>query len=196
MEIRLNESQFSELLSTINQKANEADRTPTLAQKEAGNYRMGHIRLGGFNITIENPKGSYRTFKNPDGSIGKIQMKHHYGYFTQTLGRDGDAIDVFVGTYLKYDKIYVVDQNNEKGEFDESKVMLGFKSIEDAKAAYLSNFSPDWKGFKRITAVSVDFFKQWLYDGLKQRKPFYQYVDVKQKSLQQLKEWIEEIKTK
>jgi hypothetical protein len=33
---------------------------PTPAQKEAGNYQKGHVSIHGFDISIENPKGSYR----------------------------------------------------------------------------------------------------------------------------------------
>jgi hypothetical protein len=169
----------------ITEKANEADKNPTQAQKEKGNYKMGHVNINGFAITIENPKGSYRKGVDKDGKEWKTKMKNHYGYFTKTLGYDGDHIDVFIGSYLKYDKIFVVDQVNSEGHFDESKVMLGFKDIKSAKDAYLSNFSSDWKGFKEITEVSVPFFKKWLYDKKKQRKPFYEYVDVKkEKDLQ------------
>ena len=59
--------------------------------------------------------------------------------------------------------------------------MLGFKTKKEAKDAYMSNFTPDWKGFMAITEISVDNFKKWLYDGLKQRKPFSEYVDIKNK---------------
>ena len=106
-------------------------------------------------------------------------MRNHYGYFSNTEGRDGDHIDVFIGSYLDFDKIFVVDQKNDEGNFDESKVMLGFKNKEQAKKAYLSNFDSNWKGFMAITEIDIDKFKKWLYDGMKQRKPFSEYVDVK-----------------
>ena len=188
--IIITESQYKALISEITNKeitdkANEADRNPSEAQKEKGNYKMGHININGFAITIENPKGSYRKGVDKNGKEWKTKMNHHYGYFTKTLGYDGDHIDVFVGTYLKFDKIYVVDQVDSKGDFDESKVMLGFKDIKSAKEAYLSNFSSDWKGFKKITGVSIPFFKKWLYDKKKQRKPFYEYVDVKKEMLKE-----------
>ena len=185
--IIITEKQLKKIISEITnkeitEKANEADKTPTEAQKKMGNYKMGHVNINGFNITIENPKGSYRKGVDKNGKEWKTKMMHHYGYFTKTLGHDGDHIDVFIGTYLKYDKIFVVDQVNENGDFDESKVMLGFKDIKSAKEAYLSNFSSDWKGFKEITSVSIPFFKKWLYDKKKQRKPFYEYVDVKKEN--------------
>ena len=78
--------------------------------------------------------------------------------------------------------MYVVDQKIN-GQFDESKVMLGFNNKEEAKQAYLSNYSKDWKGFMRITGVSIPTFKKWLYRGNKQQKPFYSYVAIKKKKL-------------
>ena len=169
-------------MEEVDEKANEADLNPTDAQKEAGNYKMGHVRIMGMPISIENPKGSYRRYKNEDGSIGKNQMKHHYGYFTNTTGngKDGDAVDVFIGPNTENcEYVYVVDQNNEQGEFDESKVMLGFNSTEHAKKAYMANYSADWTGFRTITKVPLNVFKKWLYRKHKQRKPFSDYTTIK-----------------
>lgn len=157
-------------------KANEADTNPTDAQRKAGNYKMGHINIKGFEITIENPKNSYRRGKNSNGKEWKTKMTAHYGYFTRTKGKDGDAIDVFVGEHPESDRIYVVDQVNAKGEFDESKVMFGYRNSKEAKNGYMSNYSKDWKGFKSITGVDRETFRKWLYDGHKQRKPFADYV--------------------
>ena len=173
-------------MEEVDEKANEADLNPTDAQKEAGNYKMGHVRIMGMPISIENPKGSYRRYKNEDGSIGKNQMKHHYGYFTNTTGngKDGDAVDVFIGPNVENcEYVYVVDQNNEQGEFDESKVMLGFNSTEHAKKAYMANYSADWTGFRAITKVPLNVFKKWLYRKHKQRKPFSDYTTIKKKKI-------------
>jgi len=38
-----------------------ADHNPTEGQKEAGNYKKGHIKYDGMDITIENPAGSTRS---------------------------------------------------------------------------------------------------------------------------------------
>ena len=149
--------------------------TPTEGQIHAGNYAKGHVKILGFNITIENPKGSYRKGKDKDGHEWKTLMHNDYGYFVRTLGKDGDAIDVFIGPNLKSEKIYPIDQF-VNGEFDETKVMLGFDSKEEAKSAYLSNYEKNWKGFKYITEIDLDTFKKWLYDGYRQRKPFAKYV--------------------
>lgn len=171
----------------IDDKCSTVNLNPTEAQKEAGNYAMGHVIVQGMPISIENPKGSKRHWKDEKGNEGYNIMKHHYGYFKKTSGngKDGDAVDVFIGPNPEDAvAVYVVDQNNKDGEFDESKVMLGFKSITDAKKAYMSNYSKDWKGFRDITGVGVLTFKRWLYRKHKQRKPFADYIMIQNKKLE------------
>ena len=156
----------------------EIDTNPSEKQKECGNYKKGHISINGFKITIENPKGSYRKGVDSNGKEWKTKMNNDYGYFNDSVGYDGDHVDVFLGSNFDSDKIFVVDQ--KKGnKFDESKVMLGFNTEKEAKNAYLSNYEKGWNGFHKITEVPINNFKEWLYDGKKQRKPFYQYKDNK-----------------
>lgn len=193
-QLLLTESQFKRLVeissSAIDAEAKNVNLNPTEPQKEAGNYRMAHVSVKGMPISIENPKGSIRTFKNSDGSIGGIVMKNHYGYFKKTSGngKDGDAVDVFLGPNPEnFEYVYVVDQNTKEGDFDESKVMIGFNSKEEAKKAYMSNYSPGWTGFRNITGVSLRLFKKWLYRGNKQRKPFADYVEIQKKKLEENK---------
>ena len=194
--IIVTESQYRRLLlemyhdmKSIDAEAEKADKTPTERQKESGNYKMGHVTIRGFKISIECAKGSKRTWVDEKGNEGYNILKNHYGYFSNTEGYDGDHIDVFIGDYLEFDKVFVVDQKKKDGSFDESKVMLGFKTKEEAKDAYQANFTPDWKGFMAITEVSVDKFKKWLYDGLKQRKPFSEYAGIK--NLKESKDFFE-----
>lgn len=58
-------------------------------------------------------------------------MNNTYGYFLGTLGKDKDHIDVFINDAVDLDKfngtIYVIDQVNKDGTFDEHKVMYGFR---------------------------------------------------------------------
>lgn len=162
----------------------EPNTQPTEAQKEAGNYKKAHITVQGFDITIENPKGSTRSGVDENGKTWSNTMQSHYGYFKRTEGKDGDQIDVFVGDNPESEYVFVVDQNNPAtGKFDESKAMLGFNTPEEAKAAYMSNYEADWEGFGAITPVSVEDFKKWLYDGARQRKPFADYADIKKEEL-------------
>lgn len=169
-------NETSKIENAIDQAAAEVNTNPTEAEKAAGNYKKGHVKVQGMDITIENPKGSFRRGVDEDGRAWETEMKSHYGYFKQTTGKDGDHIDTFIGDNPESQTVFVVDQNNPKtGAFDESKVMLGYNTPEEAKAAYLANYEPEWKGFGSITPVSVDEFKTWLYDGARQRKPFAEY---------------------
>ena len=172
----------------IDERTEEINENPTDAQKAAGNYKMAHVTFSGFKITIENAKGSKRYWKDENGKTRYNEMKNHYGYFSNSLGHDGDHVDVFLGSNQDSDKIYVVDQNKKDGTFDESKVMLGFNSKKEAKEAYLSNFTPDWKGFRDITGVNKKLFKKWLYNGRKQQKPFAEYVEIIKKQLNESQE--------
>lgn len=142
---------------------------PTEAQKEAGNYRKGHIRLKGLDISIENPAGSERTGTTEDGEPYSNTLANHYGYIRGTQGADGDQVDVFLGTFVgedeQSDQVFVVDQLTEDGDFDEHKVMMGFGSAEEAEQAYLSNYSEGWDRYSGVTPMSVDDFKTWLREG-------------------------------
>ena len=175
-------------IADIEKEAGKVNTTPTKPQKEAGNYSMGHISVKGMKIAIENPRGS-RRYYGDDGDY--VIMSNHYGYFNVTKGKDGDAVDVFLGPDIEdFDTVYCIDQNNEDGEFDETKVMLGFKSKEEAKEAYLRNYDSDWNGFRDITAVSLKVFKRWLYRGRKQRQPFADYVYIRKKKLDEMKKTV------
>lgn len=174
--------------SEIAAEASKADLVPTDAQKAAGNYSKGHVRVKGMKISIENPEGSYRKYYDENGEERYSRMNNHYGYFGTTKGKDGDSVDVFIGPDIEdFERVYVVDQNKPDGTFDESKVMLGFSSKEEAKEAYLKNYSNDWNGFRAITSVSLPLFKKWLYRGRKQRQPFSDYVEIKKKQLNEAK---------
>ena len=171
----------------IAEAVKDIDVEPTEAQKKAGNYKKGHVKVQGFDITIENPKGAIRKGVDDNGKAWSTEMKNHYGYFKNTEGKDGDHIDVFIGDNPNSKRIFVVDQINPKTkEFDESKVMLGFDTEDEAKKAYLSNYSKDWKGFKDITYVDIETFRDWLYDGAKQRKPFGEYSNIRFRSIKDI----------
>lgn len=190
--IIITESQYKYLINEITSEeitaeAENVNLTPTDAQKEAGNYRMGHISIKGMKIAIENPKGSKRYYKE-NGEEKYNVMKNHYGYFNISKGKDGDCVDVFIGPNVEnFERVYCIDQNDKEGNFDETKVMLGFDSKKEAKEAYLSNYSPTWKGFRGITSVSLKTFKKWLYRGRKQRQPFADYVEIKKRELKENK---------
>lgn len=152
---------------------------PTEAQKEAGNYKKGHVKIDGYNITIENPKGSERSGQDKDGKKWSITMNNTYGYILGTEGVDGDHIDVFLSDNPSEGNVYVVDQVNADGSFDEHKVMYGFPDIESARKAYLSNYEEGWQGLGNITGVSKEEFKKWVDSSHRKTKPFAEYSNVK-----------------
>lgn len=158
---------------TVDEAAHEAATSPdndkpepSQAQKEAGNYAMGHVRLGGLDISIENPAGSERKGQDASGKPWSVTMESHYGYIRGTEGVDGDHVDVFIksGTdnLSNNDLAFIVDQVNPDGSYDEHKVMLGFNDVEEARAAYLANYSKGWKGLGEISGLPVGEFKSWL----------------------------------
>ena len=233
------------------------DTEPTDAQKEAGNYRKGHVTIDGYDYTIENPKGSVRSGKDASGKEWSQVMNNTYGYIRGTEGVDGDHIDMFISDNPEQGNVYVVDQirpkvvksisadnirriyadvqakkykgvgsqnlrsvlleanpdmygedrtateklidaaEAERGnaladdilasvkerqdgtEFDEHKVMYGFNSEEEARAAYLSNYEEGWQGLGNITGVSKDEFRKWIESSHRKTKPFAEYASVK-----------------
>lgn len=161
----------------LHEEEQKVNLNPTEAQKEAGNYKKGHIKVDGFDITIEDPRGSERSGVDADGKSWSVTMNNTYGYIRGTESVDGDHIDLFLGD--SGNGVYVVDQVKEDGSFDEHKVMYGFGSIDEAKNAYLSNYSSGWNGLGNIMEVSKEDFKKWIQSSKKKTKPFAEYSSVK-----------------
>lgn len=156
----------------------EVDQNPTEAQKEAGNYKKGHVKIDGYDVTIENPKGSVRSGKDADGNEWSVTMNNDYGYIRGTEDVDGDHIDLFLSDNPETGDVFVIDQVNPDGTFDEHKVMYGFKSALAAKRAYMANYSKDWTGLGKITRVSKEEFKKWVNSSHRKTKPFAEYKSV------------------
>ena len=157
----------------------ETNTEPTEAQKEAGNYKKGHVKIDGYDVTIENPKGSVRRGTEASGKQWEQEMQNTYGYIRGTDGVDGDHIDVFFSEDPSQGDVFVVDQVNKDGSFDEHKVMYGFPDIESARKAYLSNYEDGWQGLGAITPVSKEEFKKWVDSSHRKTKPFAEYSSVK-----------------
>jgi len=133
------------------------------AHAEAGNYSKGKVVMHGFKVALENPKGSHRTGTAPDGTTWSTLMKHDYGYINGTMGADGDQVDVFIGEDPDAELVFVVDQNNPDGSFDEHKCMLGFLTGAEARKGYLANYDKGWeKNVGGITALTIPQFKRWV----------------------------------
>lgn len=169
----------------------KVDTNPSEAQKEAGNYKKGHVKINGFDVSIEQPAGSVRSGKDASGKEWSQAMNNTYGYIRGTKGVDGDHIDVFLGPDMNSDMVYVVDQVNTDGSFDEHKVMMGFSSLEDARSAYLSNYEEGWQGLGNITGVALDEFKKWIDSSIRKTKPFSDYKMTKENPNLSLRDIVE-----
>ena len=177
-----NSRKSSELGEKIAKAEAEVDVNPTDKQKEAGNYKKGHVQVGVFDITIEQPKGSVRSGVDANGNKWETTMQNTYGYIRGTEGVDGDHIDVFLSDDIdgwNGRQVFVVDQRNEDGSFDEHKVMLGFNDINDAEAAYMSNYEEGWQGLGAITGVAIEDFEKWIASSHRKTKAFAEYKTVK-----------------
>lgn len=174
----------SSLANAVAVAEKETDTTPTEKQKEAGNYKKGHVQVGTFNITIENPKGSVRSGIDTEGNKWETTMQNTYGYIRGTEGVDGDHIDVFLSDDIdgwNGRKVFVVDQYNEDGTFDEHKVMLGFNEADATEAAYFANYDRNWaKKHKTVlTGVNLEEFEKWIESSHRKTKAFSEYKSVK-----------------
>ena len=165
----------------------KTEEKPSEAQKKAGNYKKEKRNIRGLEIAIENPKGSERSGTDQQGNEWSVTINHDYGYFNRTKGKDGDQIDVFLSENPEEGNIYVVDQYNEDGSFDEHKVMMGFASKNEALKAYKSNYNKGADNAGAITEVTEQHFKEWLntaqtYSKPK-RKPFSNLKTIAKNSL-------------
>lgn len=168
------------LSAKIEAASAEVNTDPTEAQKEAGNYKKGHVQVGTFDITIEQPQGSVRKGTDADGKQWESKMNNTYGYIRGAVGVDGDHIDVFLSNDIdgwNGRKVYVVDQYNPDGSFDEHKVMLGFNDADEAKG----NYEQGWENGRRIdiTGVNLEDFEKWIESSKRKTKPFGEYSSVK-----------------
>lgn len=172
------------LSAQIDAASAEVNTEPTEAQKEAGNYKKGHVQVGTFDITIEQPQGSVRKGTDANGKQWESKMNNTYGYIRGAVGVDGDHIDVFLSNDIdgwNGRKVFVVDQYNPDGSFDEHKVMLGFNDVDEAKSDYLANYKKGWEDERRIdvTAVNLEDFEKWIASSKRKTKPFGEYSSVK-----------------
>lgn len=167
----------------IAQEEAKVEQNPTEAQKEAGNYKKGHIKIDGYDVTIENPKGSVRSGVDRNGQEWSVTMNNTYGYIRGTEGVDGDHIDVYLSDDIEnWDgkRVFVIDVYNEDSTFDEHKVMLGFNNAADAFTNYVRNYSPGFFNNRRtqVSDVSSDVFRKWINSSHRKTKPFAEYKSV------------------
>lgn len=180
----------AESFTLFDKKAHEAATSPhnnldfpSNEQKQSGEYTKGLFSIGDLKIAIENPAGSTRSGIDANGQEWSSTLQHHYGYIENTLGADGDEIDVFIKNHLDHTPkyAYVINQLNLDGTFDEHKVVIGAET-EEAKVIYMSNYSEGWQGFGSISKLSMkdlntkiqhtwSEFDSWAMDGVYEHIP-------------------------
>lgn len=160
------------LADDIAKEAEKAEQPKSEEQAEAGNQKKGHVHLHGFEIAIENAKGSVRKSKDPENPW-QVTMPAHYGYIKGTVGKDKDHLDVYIGEHPTAMLAFVVNQKKKEGGFDEHKIMLGFKSKDEAVETYDKAFTGDLgpKLRDEVFSVTIDQLKHWIEKG-DTKKPF------------------------
>lgn len=155
-------------------EANQATHpNPSPKQVEAKNYPRGKIRMHGLHITIETPADGIRAGINKEtGEAWEVRLNAPYGEITKAKGvdsvvseADGDPLDVFIGDHPESEIVFVIDQNNAEGEFDECKIVLGCTNARDAVDLYHSNYSTGWTGFRDCTPMTIQQLYAWMRHG-------------------------------
>jgi hypothetical protein len=135
-----------------------------LPQHHSTDYR-------GLGIVIEWPKGSVRTGKDSHGKKWKRVMQCDYGYVPNTVAAGGDkeGLDVYIGSDETSDKVYVVEQLKENGEFDEYKCLLGFPDLNTAYQTYLEHYpADDWEETRVGEVFEVPF--DYAFDAIEKQQ--------------------------
>jgi len=150
--------------------AEDPDYYVKLRRIEKARKLHGRKRFAGFNISIENRKGSVRRWYDPGTKThGETKMLWPYGYIRMTEGMDGDHVDVFLGPDEAAPNVYVVHQLKAPHfeRYDEDKVMLGWRSAKAAKQAYLTHYDrPEF--FGGMTTMPLEVFRKKVYSRKRQ----------------------------
>ncbi len=128
------------------------------------NTIMDEYIFQGLPISIENKKGSLRHWFDPHNQeYGITLMQYDYGFVKNTIGTDGDAVDVYVGPNPASKLVVVITQAKAPDfkEVDEQKCMLGFNSADQAKEAYLAHYN-DPRFFMSMKTMSIEEFETKL----------------------------------
>jgi 5'(3')-deoxyribonucleotidase len=138
---------------------------PTEKQKENGNYKKGKIIYKNINISIENPKGSWRFGLANDGKPWASKMKAHYGYITGSDGTDNEPIDCYIGPKIGASRVFIINQGRNN-IFDEVKIILGCETLDEARKLYLSNYRQGWeKNILSIIPTNTKKLREWIKNG-------------------------------
>jgi len=143
-------------------------------QAEAGNYPKGHLRVDSIPGTIETKKGGTRKGIDRKGKPWQFKMKDAYGYLKGTESREPDGrggfdqIDAFFGPYLDSGHAVIINQKKDPAKpmslenFDEHKIMLGYRDTEEAQEAYRRNYTDGGAQMGSVVAMTTEELREWL----------------------------------
>ncbi len=138
---------------------------PPAKLKNTGDDVVKRYTFQGLAIAIENPAGSVRRWYDKDAKeTGSTKMLHDYGYLEDHLGSDGEELDCYVGPDPGAEDVHIVHQLRAPAfeAHDEDKVMLGFKTADGAKGAYLAHRNDGDRAFAGMTTLPLGRFKAKL----------------------------------
>lgn len=129
------------------------------AQARAGNYKKRRLPWRGLKIRIENEAGTIRRGRDRNGKEWAVWMLYPYGYFERSEGTDGDAVDCFVGPSAEAPNVFIVRamKAGDWKTYDEDKAFVCFESADDARAAFLANYT-DPRFLGEIVAMPAEEF--------------------------------------
>lgn len=127
-----------------------------------------HQEFNGLDISIEVPAGGARRGINKKtGQAWEHKIDDNYGYIKGTHSPDGEHLDCYLRkSPNKNAKVYVVHQLTVDGsKFDEDKVMLGYDSAAQAKAAFKKfTFKPQTM-FGGMSEFTMEHFRIVAYQA-------------------------------
>jgi len=184
-------TKFDQYHKIVARAARRADTDPTEAQLEAGNARVGRLHLHGFAISITHPKGGIRKGRSADGKAWSRVMQHSYGYIRKTEAEDGDFVDVFLAEHPQSQLVFTFDFLTPDHEHDETKVIMGARNVNEAKAVIKKNYPDGWLDDRigEIRGMTTQQFRAWLKKQNMLKKSAGAYSKEK---TERLKKWIKD----
>ncbi|UNE65293.1 ParB N-terminal domain-containing protein (plasmid) [Leptospira interrogans] len=111
-------------------------------------------------LEIVNEKGSFREGFDLNGKPWKGKLFFDYGYIQKS--NIDEVVGVFLGPEKNKNTYFLINQYDKDGNFDEHKLMLGFRKEKDAKKAYLKHYPKNWKGLGSIVTLDEEGFQYFL----------------------------------
>lgn len=131
-------------------------------EKTAGDTVHRKTEFQGIPVHIDRPKGFKQHFGEKQGlPTWTRTYKTDYGFIPGTKDKDGEETDVYLGKHPDASHAFVIKQMIN-GKHDENKIMLGFKTEEQAKRMFLAHSSPEYKKtiIGGITSVPMEEIKE------------------------------------